>query len=1103
MAQTNRDRVHRGLDLLLEGLTPFVEHRLTVTYGENWRVVAAKTLQGTKEWHASDGHLDVQALLILMWDGWQEAFRAVLGYAERNIVSELRTVRNKDAHQEVFSTDDAYRALDSIQRLLQAISAPQAADVERAKAELLRLKFEEQARNEIRRTAGAPTEGRPQAGLAPWRELITPHPDVAAGRFQHAEFAADLNQVYRGEGESEYRDPDEFFARTFITDGIRELLTNALRRLSGHGGDPVVELQTNFGGGKTHSMLALFHLFSGKPASSLPGVEGLLSAAGVEEPATVRRAVLVGQALSPGIVRRKSDGTEVRTLWGELAWQLSGAEGFAHVATADVEGVSPGSDALVALFRATGPCLILIDEWVAFLRQLYHVSNLPAGSFDANLTFAQALTEAARATDRTLVVASLPSSDIEIGGEGGRAALERLRNTFSRVAETWRPASTEEGFEIVRRRLFQPMARESYPARDAAIRAFSELYRTQPQEFPADTREGEYERRMRAAYPIHPELFARLYEDWSQLDKFQRTRGVLRLMAVVIHALWERQDGSLLILPGTVPIEEPAVQSELTHYLEDPWVPVIETDVDGANSLPLRLDRANPNLGRFSAARRVARTIYLGSAPKQDTSNRGIDGRNITLGCVQPGETVATFGDALRRLTDGATHLYVDGTRYWYSTQPSVARLAEDRAAQLARDAVLTHIEGLLRAATPRGDFARVHVCPQSPGDVPDEMEARLVVLRPEAPHAAKDLESPARSEAERILRERGGSPRSYTNTLVFAAADRARLEEMERAVRSFLAWDSICSESNELNLDPFQGKQAQTKRDGARVTVERRLSETYSWLLVPEASPQDAGRVTWSELRLSGEDALGIRASRKLVGEEMLVTAMAGTRLEHELNKIPLWRGEDVPVRQLWDDFCRYLYLPRVKDTSVLIAAIASGVSSLMWESETFAYAESKDDGTGRYRGLAGGRHVTPTLEGGSILVKREVARRQMDEDEEEHRRRESEHRRQDGDLASHPEVDIASRSEWNQTVPVPLKPKVLHRFHGSVRLSALRLGRDASVIADEIVAQLAALPGAEVEVTLEIRAEVADGVPDDVVRTVTENAATLKFSSQGFEED
>ena len=231
---------------------------------------------------------------------------------------------------------------------------------------------------------------------------------------------------------------------------------------------------------------------------------------------------------------------------------------------------------------------MLIDEWVAFVRQLYGVSGLPAGSFDANLTFAQALTESARAVPNTLVVASLPSSDIEIGGEGGREALARLKNTFSRMESAWRPASAEEGFEIVRRRLFQPITDpQLYAARDAVVRGFSDLYRGQPQEFPSSCREADYERRLQAAYPIHPELFDRLYNDWSSLDKFQRTRGVLRLMAAVIHALWMRHDASLMILPASVPIDEPPVQFELTRYMEDPWVPVIEKDVDGPTSLPL------------------------------------------------------------------------------------------------------------------------------------------------------------------------------------------------------------------------------------------------------------------------------------------------------------------------------------------------------------------------------------------------------------------------------------------------------------------------------------------------------------------------------------
>ena len=279
--------------------------------------------------------------------------------------------------------------------------------------------------------------------------------------------------------------------------------------------------------------------------------------------------------------------------------------------------------------------------------------------------------------------------------------MARLKNAIGRVEASWRPASPDEGFEIVRRRLFQPLTGDQFVARDAVARAFVELYGSQQQEFPSECREADYERRIKMAYPIHPELFDRLYNDWSTLDKFQRTRGVLRLMAAVIHSLWERQDSNVLIMPGNVPVDDQIVQFELTRYLEDQWVPVIEKDVDGANSLPLTLDRENPNLGRYSACRRVSRTIYMGSAPTLRASHRGIDDRQVKLGCVQPGEAVATFGDALRRLTDSATYLYVDGKRYWYSTQPTVTRLADDRAGQLTDDQVIDEIIKRLREAGP------------------------------------------------------------------------------------------------------------------------------------------------------------------------------------------------------------------------------------------------------------------------------------------------------------------------------------------------------------------------------------------------------------------
>ena len=241
-------------------------------------------------------------------------------------------------------------------------------------------------------------------------------------------------------------------------------------------------------------------------------------------------------------------------------------------------------------------------------------------------------------------------------------------------------ATAEEGFQIVRRRLFEPLAGpDAFKQRDVTARAFSDLYDTQRAEFPPECRSADYEKRIQAAYPIHPEIFDRLYTDWSTLVKFQRTRGVLRLMAAVIHSLWEKGDRNPLILPSTAPIDDPRVQSELTRYLSDNWAPIIEKDVDGPSSLPLKIDGEQPNLGKLHATRRVARTIYLGSAPTSAAAHRGIEDRRVKLGCVMPGESPAVFGDALRRLAAAATYLYQDGPRFWYSTQPTVTKLAEDR----------------------------------------------------------------------------------------------------------------------------------------------------------------------------------------------------------------------------------------------------------------------------------------------------------------------------------------------------------------------------------------------------------------------------------------
>ncbi len=1115
MAITNYDRVGKALELLREGLRPFVARELEAKYGKYWITSVTASWPNDLAWREGEDlpQLDAALLLRMMWDQWNNVFRDTLGFAERSLVSELRDIRNKWAHQETFSTDDAYRALDSSARLLTAISAPQADEIERMKMELLRLRFDEQVRSERRKTAGVAIESQAAGGLKPWREIVTPHPDVASGRYQQAEFAADLWQVHLGEGADEYRDPVEFYRRTYLTESLRAMLVGAVRRLGGRGGDPVVQLQTNFGGGKTHSMLALFHLFSGIAPNELAGIDAVMTEASAKSLPAVRRVVLVGNKISPGNPVVKPDGTVVRTLWGELAWQLGGSAAFARIQADDERATSPG-DALRELFRQYGPCLVLIDEWVAYARQLHDHgdassgASLPGGGFETQFTFAQVLTESAKLVDNCLLVISLPASDtsgsphaqaddVEVGGRRGREALDRLRNVVGRVESSWRPASAEEGFEIVRRRLFEPLADPAqFKDRDVTARAFADLYRTQHQEFPPECRDADYEKRIRAAFPIHPEVFDRLYTDWSTLVKFQRTRGVLRLMAAVIHSLWEKGDRNPLIMPANIAIDDPRVQFELTRYLSDNWVPVIEKDVDGPNSLPLRLDADVPNLGKFAATRRVARAIYLGSAPTATAAHRGLEDRRVKLGCVMPGESPAVFGDALRRLASAATYLYQDGPRYWYSTQPTVTKLAEDRAEQLKRDPdkVVTELDKRLRADLRQmGDFSRIHPMPASGYDVPDDLDARLVVLGVSHPYT-KEPGNPAERAAQAVLEARGNAPRLFRNTLVFLAADKTRLQDLDEAARKFLAWESILAERVQLDLSPLQAKQAEAQRDTADSTVTARLPETYQWLLVPvQETPQSP--VVWQALRLTGQDALAVRAAKKLKSDDLMITGLAGTMLRMWLDKIPLWRGDHVSIRQLVDDFARYTYLPRLRDSGVLLTAIRSGVVQLTWEQDGFAYADSYDEATGRYRGLQCGQQVMlvdATAPG--LLVKPAVARAQLEAE------RVIEPAQETGgekDAAVEGGRADATRPA-REAAPAAARPT---RYYGAVTLDATRVGRDAGRIADEVIAHLAGLVGAKVTVTLEIEAELPDGAPEHVVRTVTENGRTLRFVSQGFE--
>jgi predicted AAA+ superfamily ATPase len=1089
MAKSTRQQVFEGMELLPEALIPFVEKRLESSLTGHWQVQVVERVQGLRPNANGEVGWDQQGLLKAMMTFWRDAFAMVLGHSERSYVSELLEVRNRLSHNEPFTYDDAERALDSMRRLMEAISAGEvAAELGKMRDTILRTKFTELQRNEERRkTARLDISVETVGGLLPWRDVVEPHQDVATGEFQQAEFAADLAKVHNGSAPSEYRNPREFFARTYLTEGLSTLLIGAAKRLGGGGGDPVVELQTNFGGGKTHSMLALYHMAGGTPSDDLPGLDQLLSKNGLIVPAQINRAVLVGTSRGPQDVIALEGGRKIRTTWGELAWQLGGAEAFAMLAENDERGIAPGSNLLEALFKRYSPALILIDEWVAYLRQIYKVEGLPSGSFDANLSFVQSLTEAVKASPGTLLVASLPASQIEVGGEGGQEALLRLKQTFSRVESPWRPASQEESYEIVRRRLFKEIPGDKFHHRDNTLKQFAKLYRENANDFPNGCSDEDYRRKLEKAYPIHPELFDQLYTSWGSLEKFQRTRGVLRLMAQVIHELWMGNDPSVMIMPGSVAISSARVEPELLHYLQSAWQAIIAGDVDGVTSTPYRIDQAAPNLNRYSATRRVARAVFMATAPSDGQQNRGIDDKQINLGVVQPGERPAIFGDALRRLANQARFMHGDLGRYWYSMSASLNRLAADRAAQLEEALVLHEIDKALVAyisgLADRGHFDTVQVAPGSSADVPDDPGGvRAVVLGVAHPHTGREG-SEALTEARDIMTQRGNTPRVYRNMLVFLAAEQRQLDNLKAAQRAALAWAEIVRETQRLNLTQSDSALAEAKLKEATETLKTRLKEAWCYLIYPvQDSPQHD--VEWTSSKVPAQDGLLARASKKLLSDQGIWPELGPDNLNRQLEKY-IWNGKQhLYLKDLWEYLNRYTYLPRVKNRSVLSKAVHAAVSGML--PGPFAYAERLDEAKETYVGMAifGASSAQIVIDSESVIIKPDVA--------ELHQRKQA----AAGVLDTVVPRGQGTTPQPEQEMPTSAAPEQLPtRFYGAVMISPERPARDIHQIVEAIIEQLTTLPGADVTIKLEIDAEVASGLDRAKVRTLVENATTLGF--------
>jgi len=815
--------------------------------------------------------------------------------------------------------------------------------------------------------------------MTPWRDIAVPHKDILEGTFQESEFAADLTKVVRGVAIPEYQDAELFFARTYLTEGMRLLLGSVLRRLSGKGGDPVVQLQTAFGGGKTHSLMAIWHLCSGKSFKS-KDITALLDAAGLSEPVPAKMVVLDGNAMAPS-QPVKHDGCEAHTLWGELAWQLGGLEAYKKVEPSDKNGTSPGKEILADILNQAAPCVILIDELVAYMRQFDDTRRLAGGTLETLASFLQALTEAASTTPKAIVLASLPDSNLgsDLGGEKGRQALAIAEKYFGRVHAIWKPVTAEESFGVVRRRLFQSLDEERAAA---VVETWSKWYLDNQTAFPPEVRESGYRDKLALCYPVHPTVFDFLYEDWSVLEKFQRTRGVLQLMALALNKLWSENHREEMILPGSLPLDHTALRNKLESYLVSGWSPVLDKDVDGIQSTSRRLE-SDPRIGKYQSARRLARAVFLHTAPL-GAGSKGLSKEAQLLATVQAGEEIAVFQDTRDKCLETFHYLGVNPVGgIYFDTRPNllkeVAGRVEryrtfDKQADILRDILRDQLTGIPLT---------VQVFPLAT-DVPDDESLRLVVTKADLAWAS-DRRASMKQSCLGWIENRGQQPRQRRNRILLLLPDQAELPRLLTKGATLLAWKSIQEDikTNVIELTKRQIDEVDEKVRGERAGLVEVVKATWSQLVVP-VDVKGQLDIAADRIETSINVKLGQSLMQGVAHQERILTQWAPQLLHMVLQKYWWNRSDAVQVGALWEDLCRYAYLPRLESFGVLEAGLNAALTSRDW----LGYADEVDGES--IRGLKFGERPFAVLREGWLIRKdRAQAEDQRLRDEEAARQR------------------------------------------------------------------------------------------------------------------
>lgn len=838
ITNTQQENLYKAFGLFIEAFRFYVVEVLQKEFNDKWPAAFVEALfpaqrdnwnQGLKSGSTPEALIDYQYLKSFSLK-YKDLLKPDFGRDTNKLATRLETIydnRNKLAHFQDVSVDDFTETFIQMKSIARAIK------MEELERDLENLQSN-QSTVEAKSTR---TSSTGEGSVASWFRNVSPHADIKRGRLDESVFAANLAEVSQGHGREIYTNPIVFFSKTYFTAGLKNVAKTVIKGLNGteDAENRVISLQTGFGGGKTHTLISLFHIAKwGKQAAQSSQAKELLSFTGEPEFSSARIAVFTNTTNDPANGRKVEDDITIHTIWGELAYQLGGKACYEIIRKNDEQLIAPAG-LFKSVLQKTKPALILIDELADYCVKASARKAGNSSLADQTISFMQELTEAVAGTENCVAVITLPASPQEVGNTPeAQAILSSLQKRVSRVGADTQPVADDEVYEVIRRRLFEDMGNPEVI--ESVVSQYMDMYGQYWTELPSHANKADYKKRLLQSYPFHPELIDVFRIRWASNSDFQRTRGVLRLLAAIVSDLWKRQQSlpgaNLLIHSGQVNFSNlDALSGQLKKLYGNGYDAVITADVSGSSSNAFKIDNNKTDYGQWYLTQSIASVILLNSFGS-DGANKGISVAELKLNLLLPnGFNHNSVNGALDELENKAYYLYYvqtggSGKRYWFYTKPNINILINEAKADVKqRDIDAEAIRMIKQRTSGKIELFNVIVDPSE--DLPEQLRPTLVILPPK--YASNGtLAKSTQQLIEKISTKKGNSERIYRNTIIYLVATEVGLSKLQSSIREFLACSKIHTDY-QFQLESEQKSELKRKIDDAQKQGEVALAAAYS----------------------------------------------------------------------------------------------------------------------------------------------------------------------------------------------------------------------------------------------------------------------------------